>query len=186
VSWVLIRGVAQLGPARPGPVRPACLWHPLSSPCLRPPPPDPFLSFDFLPRSNLPLPPPSLSLRGALGFGDVIAGVWIPEVSFPSPPRPSPSLSLSLPLPFFFPWPWPSPPGLAPPRPAPLGGGGPRRALPSPSRAPGGGSAPAPRRAPRPGLAPSRARARVPSAHAACFRACDHSRAAFNPRLNSF
>jgi hypothetical protein len=46
----------------------------------------------------------SLSPRGALGFGDVIAGVWIPGGEF------SPSLlSLPPPSPFFFPWTRPSP-----------------------------------------------------------------------------
>jgi hypothetical protein len=80
------------GPARLGPAR-----APLALPALPyacPPPPDPFLSFDF--SRALPLPPLPLSPRGALGLGTVIAGVWIPEVSFPSPPllslSPSPSL----------------------------------------------------------------------------------------------
>jgi hypothetical protein len=50
---------------------------------------------DF-PRSNLPLPLPPLSLRGALGIGDGDHRNLDPEVS--SPPLPSP-LSPSLPLP---------------------------------------------------------------------------------------
>jgi hypothetical protein len=73
----------------------------------------------FLSCSNFPLPP--LSPRGALGFRDEIAGVWIPGGEF-SPPRPF--LSLSSP-PFFFPWTRPSPvlvvcaPWRVPPRRAP-------------------------------------------------------------------
>jgi hypothetical protein len=75
---------ARPGPAQSGPRAPG-------APC---PPPDPFVSFDFLPRSNLPLSLFHLYLspRGALGFGDVIARVWIPGGEF----SPSPSLSLSL------------------------------------------------------------------------------------------
>jgi hypothetical protein len=51
--------LAQPGPAQPGPTR-----APLVPPALpmHAPPPNPFVSFDFLPRSNLPLPLPPLSL----------------------------------------------------------------------------------------------------------------------------
>jgi hypothetical protein len=48
-------------PAQPGLVQNARPWRPLPSPCA-PPPTNPFVSFDFLPRSNLPLPLPPLSL----------------------------------------------------------------------------------------------------------------------------
>jgi hypothetical protein len=95
--------LARPSPARSGPVRPAGPWRPLPYPCA-PPPPNPVVSFDFLPHSNFPLPPLSLSPHGALGFGDEIAGVWIPRGEFPLPfPF---SLSL-LPLPY-------SSPGRAP------------------------------------------------------------------------
>jgi hypothetical protein len=132
---------------------------------------------DF-PRSNLPLPLPPLSPRGALGFGVEITGIWILEGEF-SPPLPLP-LSL-LPLPFFFPSaPSPAPgarapagpvpaaptPGAPPPRP-------PRRAAPCPRPTPAarprararlapgaGGSAPARRALAEP--APSRAPAPRP------------------------
>jgi hypothetical protein len=90
-------GPTQPNPAQPGPVWPGppAPGHP------GPPPPRPLLlslsHLDF-PRSNLPLPLPPLSPRGALGFGVEIAGIWIPGGEF-SPPLPLP-LSL-LPLPFF-------------------------------------------------------------------------------------
>jgi hypothetical protein len=235
VSWVWIRGLAKPGSARPSPDH-----APLALPMRAPPPPDPFVSFDFSRAiTSLSLFHLSLSPRGALGFGDGDRRSLDPRGELPL----SLSLSLSLPHPFFLPaWPLPcalpsparAPSPRAPPprrrasprRPAPsprvapspavpsrtrphalsASGGSPASRLRPPARrrlgcpprarrqsgpapaapcasAPGGGSS-AP--APRPGLAPSRARARGPSARAACFRACDRSRAAFSPRLNSF
>jgi hypothetical protein len=256
--------VAQPGLARPGPAR-----APLAPPALpmrAPPPPGPFLSFDFSRAvTSLSLFHLSLSPRGALGLGMVIAGVWIPEVSFPSPSLyPPPPLLLphtaSLPAPLratprasLSRAPSPSPPRRAPPlpgEPLPVPGGAPALCLRPPRPRPprprppahprlvpaarpcasaclvlgGGGSAPAraplPRRARRPprALAPrscpvgcalaARPRPRpraplpepvprqprvpractvcVPSACAACSRACDRSRAAFNSRLIPF
>jgi hypothetical protein len=179
--------VARPNPARPGPRAPGALVHLPVRPLL--------LSLSHLDfsRSNLPLPLPPLSPRGALGFGVEIAGIWIPGGEF-SPPLPLP-LSL-LPLPFFFPCaPSPDPvarrprarPGEPPPRspPARRPHARPRRAAPYPrptlaarSRArarlaPGaGGSAPArrvlaspspPRRKPP---LPGRAPAAAPSSRA--------------------
>jgi hypothetical protein len=71
-------------PVRPGPARP---WRP---PCA---PSSPLSHLDF-PRSNLPLPLPPLSPRGALGIGNGDHRNLDPEVS--SPPLPFSSLSLSL------------------------------------------------------------------------------------------
>jgi hypothetical protein len=92
----VVRFDPRCGPARPGPAR-----APLPTPCARPPPPDPFVSFDVSRAvtslslfHNL-----SLSPRGALGFGDGDHRSWIPEVSSP----PFSSLSLFLSLPFFSP-----------------------------------------------------------------------------------
>jgi hypothetical protein len=68
----------------------------------------------------------SLSPRGALGFGDMIARVWIPGGEF----FPSRSLLSLPPLPFFFPWP---------------------RARPSPTRASRPARAPALAACPYPG-----------------------------------
>jgi hypothetical protein len=60
---------ARLGLARPGPRVPGAPAHIPMRPLL--------LSLSHLdfPRSNLPLPLPPLSPRGALGFGVVIAGI---------------------------------------------------------------------------------------------------------------
>jgi hypothetical protein len=107
--------LARPSPARSGPVRPAGPWRPLPYPCA-PPPPNPVVSFDFLPHSNFPLPPLSLSPHGALGFGDEIAGVWIPRGEF-SPPLPFLSLPPAPPL--FFPWPRALPRARHTPSPAP-------------------------------------------------------------------
>jgi hypothetical protein len=84
-------------PAWSGPVRPARPWRPLPSPCTRPLPLIPLSHLIFsCAVTSLSLFHLSLSPRGALGFGDVIAGVWIPGGEF----FPSPSL-LSLPPPPF-------------------------------------------------------------------------------------
>jgi hypothetical protein len=87
MSWVSIREVARPSPARSGPA--------LHAPDGPTPPMRPLLlslsHLDF-PRSNLPLPLPPLSPRGALGIGDDDHQNLDPEVS-------SPSLLLSLPLP---------------------------------------------------------------------------------------
>jgi hypothetical protein len=83
-------GPAQPSPTRPGPARP---WRPHL-------PMRPLLSslshLDF-PCSNLPLPLPPLSPRGALEIGDGDHRNLDPEVS--APPLPFSSLSLSLPFP---------------------------------------------------------------------------------------
>jgi hypothetical protein len=143
-------------PGQSGPVRPARPWRPLPYPCARAPPPNAVVSIDFLPRSNFPHP--SLSPRGALGFGDEIARVWIPRGEF-SPSLPFLYLSL-LPLPSSSPGRAPSPapspsprrapgesrPGRAPPRVAPPASPAPAEPLPA-SRPPG---------EPRPGRAPPR------------------------------
>jgi hypothetical protein len=159
VSWVSIRDVAL---ARPGPT-----LAPLPSPCARPlPPPNPFVSFDFLPHSNLPLPLPPLSPRGALGFGVEIAEIWIPRGEFP--PSPSLSLSLSPPPPLLLPRAASLPALRAASLPALRAAVGPAPAPPlSPSSraAPRPCPAPPPRRAPPrpcplPGRAPRRALAR--------------------------
>jgi hypothetical protein len=79
-------------PAQPSPAR-------LARPRCPTPPMRPLLSLSHLdfPRSNLSLPLPSLSPRGALGLGDGDHRNLDPEVS--SPPLPSPlSLPLSLSL----------------------------------------------------------------------------------------
>jgi hypothetical protein len=103
---------------------------------------------DF-PRSNLPLPLPPLSPRGALGIGDGDHRNLDPEVS--SPPLPFSSLSLSLPF-----------SSLRPPL-SPLRAAAPatcpspaRRRLPAPAPAfPRGGARPPP--------APPPARQRLPA-----------------------
>jgi hypothetical protein len=147
---------AQPGPVWPGPRAPGIPAHLPMRPLL--------LSLSHLdfPRSNLPLPLPPLSPRGALGFGVEITRIWIPGGEFYPP---SPSL---LPLPFFFPCaPFPDPVARAPAGPVP--------AAPSPSRAPASPAAPSPRpppashpRAPAPAAAPSlrasAARAPAPAA----------------------
>jgi hypothetical protein len=81
----------QPNPARPGPRAPGAPAHLPMRPLL--------LSLSHLdfPRSNLSLPLPPLSPRGALGFGVKIAGIWIPGGEFP-PLLPLP-LSLSFPSP---------------------------------------------------------------------------------------
>jgi hypothetical protein len=109
------------GPARPslarsGPRAPGAPAH-----LMRPPPPDPFVSFDFSRAvTSLSLFHLSLSPRGALGFGVEIAGVWIPGGEF----FPSPSLfSLSSPSPSSSPMRPPcsrAPRALAPHRPSVL------------------------------------------------------------------
>jgi hypothetical protein len=117
---------------------------------------------DF-PRSNLPLPLPPLSPRGALGFGVEIAGIWIPGGEF-SPPLPLP-LSL-LPLPFFFPC-APVPAAPAPGEPSPRPASPPRRQRLGPCPPRPRLAAPASPRPPRrePPL-PSRAPAAAPSLRA--------------------
>jgi hypothetical protein len=142
---------------RPGPARapPALPMHPL--PLIH-------LSHLIFSRAvtSLSLFHLSLSPRGALGFGDVIAGVWIPVVSFPSPPLLLPRAA-SLPVPRA-----PRPrarraPTAAPRPPAPGPASSPCPAaaaraapLPSPSCSPGGGSAarPMPGSSPAPRLWP--------------------------------
>jgi hypothetical protein len=121
---------AQPSPAQPGPVRPSPARVPR-----RPTPPLPmrplllFLSHLDFPHSNLALPLPPLSPRGALGIGDGHHRNLDPEVS--SPPLPSP---LSLPLPLR------APPLLSPARARPCAAACPcspaarRPALPSPAR----------------------------------------------------
>jgi hypothetical protein len=121
VSWVSIREVARPNPARPGPVRPA-----------------PAPGAPTLPRNNLPLPLPPLSLwcprdwrRRSPEFG-------------PRGELPSPSLLSSLPLP---PLPFPACPPLSPLRvaaPAPCPS--PARRRPPPAPPPHGGARPLPLR----------------------------------------
>jgi hypothetical protein len=125
MSWVWIRGVAQPDPARA---------------------PLPLIPFSHL------ITPLSLSPRGALGLGMVIARVWIPEVSFPSP---SPSCSpRGLPARAPARRPLVAPPRATPrPRPPCCLSGLPRPRPASPSPHPA-----APR--PRAPVAPLRARAR--------------------------
>jgi hypothetical protein len=147
-DWILFdsracrrfRSAEWLGPTQPGPARPWCPTPPMR----------PLLSslshLDF-PRSNLSSP--SLSPRGALGFGVEIAGVGSPEVSFPLP-----FLSLSL---------SPSPPLLLPLRALPC----PCRARPCgprPGRARPRRAAPVPAPASRPRAAPWPARSLPPAA----------------------
>jgi hypothetical protein len=153
---------------QPGPVRPSPALAPLPSPCARPlPPPNPFVSFDFLPRSNLPLPLPPLSIspHGALEFGVEIAGIWILGGEF----SPSPSLSLSLcsPSPSSSPrglpvraprCPWPRAHAALGPAPVPPSAPRPRRPLALHRRHPST-LRPARRRRPRP-VPPTRPRAR--------------------------
>jgi hypothetical protein len=127
-------GPTQPSPARSGPARPARPGAPAHLP-MRPL----LLSLSHLdfPRSNLPLPLPSLSPRGALGFGVEIAGIWIPGGEFYPP----------LPLPLS-----PSPPLLLPLRALAC----PRRARPCPDRARPRRAAPAPvPAAPSPSHAPA-------------------------------
>jgi hypothetical protein len=90
-------GPARPSPARSGLVRLARPWR-FCPPHARPPPPDPFGSFDFS-RAVTSLSLSHLSLsRGSLGFGDGDRRSWIPEVSSPpsllSLPRPLPPLLL--------------------------------------------------------------------------------------------
>jgi hypothetical protein len=86
--------VIQPSPAWPSPTRAPLAPH---TPPMRPL----LLSLSHLdfPRSNLSLPLPPLSPRGALGFGVEITGIWIPGGEF----FPSPSLLSLPPSPFFFP-----------------------------------------------------------------------------------
>jgi hypothetical protein len=139
VKWV---GPTQPSPARSGAARPWCP-QPLMRPLLS------SLSHLDFPRNNLPLPPPPLSPRGALGIGDDDHQNLVPEVS--SPPLPFFSLSLSLPFSSLR-------PPLSPLRPCPFPGA---RPLPLPRRGgarpyplPTAAPAPAPflRRRPGPGV----------------------------------
>jgi hypothetical protein len=98
-DWSLFDGHACRGfrPAKwpgPNPAQPSPVWPGPTCPWCPHPPMRPLLSslshLDF-PRSNLPLPLPPLSPRGALGFGVEIAGV-----GSRGEPLPSPLLSLPL------------------------------------------------------------------------------------------
>jgi hypothetical protein len=141
MSWVSIREVARPSPARSGPALHAPDAHPPMRPLL--------LSLSHLdfPRSNLPLPLPPLSPRGALGIGDDDHQNLDPEVS-------SPSLLLSLPLPPIL---FPAPPLSLPcarrrlPLPLPRRGG----ACPPPPQPPPCAAAPAPALVPRRRPAPA-------------------------------
>jgi hypothetical protein len=142
-------GPTQPGLVRPGPARP---WRPQ-------PPHAPLLSLSHLdlPRNNLPLPPPPLSPRGALGIRDGDHRNLGPEMS--SPPLLL-SLSLSLSLLFFLPHARPPFPLLArgPARPCSRAAAPPRPLLAGarwpPAR--GGARSPPPARPARPrrGLRP--------------------------------
>jgi hypothetical protein len=159
-------GPTQPNRAQPGPVRsgPACPWRPH-------PPMRPLLSLSHLdfPRSNLPLPLPPLSPRGALGIGVEIAGIWIPGGEFP-PPLPLP---LSLPLPPLLPLRAPSLFPARAPLPSPFAGGAappplPAAAAPPPLPARGGAAlSPARRRATPPAPCPRRRPPPPPPARAA-------------------
>jgi hypothetical protein len=119
---------------------------------------------DF-PRSNLPLPLPPLSLRGALGIGDGDHRNLDPEVSsppLPSPLSPSPSSSLPLRVPPLLSPARASlrsgapllPRGSARPSPSPRGGPAPARPPRPPTQRPALGAVPYPRRGPCPGAQP--------------------------------
>jgi hypothetical protein len=150
VLWILIRDVIQPSPAWPSPTRAPLAPH---TPPMRPL----LLSLSHLdfPRSNLSLPLPPLSPRGALGFGVEITGIWIPGGEF----FPSPSLLSLPPSPFFFPCARPcSPPAarLAPAHPYAAA-----LPLPFPVRQRAPSRPPARRRGP-PAPAPAPARRRSP------------------------